>query len=136
MAGRLRRLGADAEIQEKFLRTSLPAVWVSAAVADKVLGKRGRTLDALKTARDGGEPGRSFATGTKVRLEVNGRFLPRAQGNDGLAGFSGTDPDLRREIVLVGAHLDHLGVDALGRVFQTSAVQRLANRAHLVIHHR
>lgn len=104
-------------IQAKFHREGLPALWVAGAVADRLLGKRGRTLADLKASRDRGEPGRSFATDVKVRVEVNGKFYPSVRGNNVLGGIRGADPDLRHEVVVVGAHLDHLGTDATGRVF-------------------
>ena len=104
-------------IQEKFHRLDLPALWIASDVADRILAKQGRTVADLRKARDDGEPGRSFATATKARGEVHGRFEPHAQGRNALAGFPGSDPDLRHEVVLVGAHMDHIGTDPLGRVF-------------------
>lgn len=104
-------------IQAIFHRPGLPALWIDGASADRILEKRGRTLADLKATRDAGEPGRSFGTGVKVALEVNAQFWPAVKGHNVLAGIRGTDPDLRHEVVLVGAHLDHLGTDALGRVF-------------------
>ena len=104
-------------IQEKFHRSTLPALWVASSVADRILEKRGRTLADLKTSRDGGDPGRSFGTGVSVRVEVNGRFHPKVLGHNAVAMMRGSDPDLRHEVVVVGAHLDHLGLDAAGRVF-------------------
>jgi hypothetical protein len=104
-------------IQEKYHRADLPAVWVSEAVADRILAPRGRTLSDLKRQRDGGDPGRSFATSKFVRLEVHGRLLGDARGRNVLARLEGSDPELSREAVLVGGHLDHLGLDPLGRVF-------------------
>jgi hypothetical protein len=104
-------------IQERYHAKGLPAVWISEAVADRILGARGRTLAGLKKQRDDGDPGRSFGTGTTVRLEVHGRVLEAALGRNVLARIDGSDPALAREAVLVGAHLDHLGVDARGQVF-------------------
>jgi hypothetical protein len=104
-------------IQGEFFAPRLPAAWVSAEVADRLLGKHGRTLAELRRARDEGDPGRSFGTGAKVRLEVHGRFAPQAEGRNALGGIPGRDPDLRNEVILVGAHLDHLGVDPTGQVF-------------------
>src|SRR6185503_15223573 len=75
------------------------------------------TLADLRKGRDEGDPGRSFATGTKVRLEVHGRFAPEAEGRNALGGIPGRDPDLRNEVILVGAHMDYIGVDPTGQVF-------------------
>jgi hypothetical protein len=106
-----------------------------------MLGKRGRTLADLKASRDKGEPGRSFGTGVTVRLEVNGKHYPRVQGNNVIGGIRGRDPDLRNEVILVGAHLDHLGTDATGRVFNgaddnASGSATLLALAETLIHNR
>jgi aminopeptidase YwaD len=121
-------------VQERFHRADLPAVWVSQATADEILAPRGRAFADLKKTRDDGQPGHSFATSTTVKLEVHGRIVPKAKGRNVLARIDGADPALAKEAVLVGAHLDHLGTDPLGRVFNgaddnasgTSSVVHLA----------
>lgn len=104
-------------IQPRFFRANLPAVWVSGAIADRLLAKSGKTLEAWKTAKAAGESLRSFATGSRAKVEVHGRMNPEAQGRNGLGGIVGKDPDLRGEVVIVAAHADHLGVDPTGQVF-------------------
>jgi hypothetical protein len=104
-------------IQERFHRSDLPALWISETAADRLLAPRGRTVADLRRQRDGGDPGKSFAAGTTVRLEVHGRLLSKAVGRNVLGRIEGTDPSLASEAVLVGAHLDHLGTDPTGRVF-------------------
>ncbi len=128
-------------IQNKFHRPNLPALWVAGATADKLLGKRGRTLAELKASRDQGEPGRSFGTGVTVKIEVNGKYYPQVQGNNVIGGIRGRDADLRHEVVLVGAHLDHLGTDATGRVFNgaddnASGSATLLALAETLVHNR
>ena len=119
-------------IQQRFFRPNLPAVWVSGAAADRIVrlapangagkdaaGKDvpGTSILQLKRAADAGEPSKSFATGVKATLEVNGKFVAKAVGRNVIGGFLGTDPDLRGETIVIGAHADHLGVDATGRIF-------------------
>ncbi len=104
-------------IQERFHRHALPALWVSRALADRILAKGGKTLEQLKAERDAGDPGRSFATGAQVKVEVHGRFNAEAQARNGLGGILGRSADLRGEVVLVGAHMDHLGTDPTGQVY-------------------
>ncbi|HVG93975.1 MAG TPA: M20/M25/M40 family metallo-hydrolase, partial [Planctomycetota bacterium] len=111
------RTATPGTIQERFHRAGMPALWITSEYADGILAKAGRTLEDLKAQRDRGEPGRSFGTGTTVRVEVNGQFLPQAIGNTALAGWFGRDPDLRGEAIIVGAHADHLGEDATGRIY-------------------
>ena len=104
-------------IQERFHRGTLPALWLSGAVADRLLASKKTTLAELKAARDGGSWGQGFATGMRVAMEVHARFVPNAKGHNALGAIPGRDPDLVEEVILVGAHMDHLGVGPDGQVF-------------------
>ena len=104
-------------IQDRFYRSSLPALWISGKVADTLFAGRKTTLAELKKSRDEGTPGKGFATGVKVRMEVNATYKPDAKGHNAMGAIKGRDPDLVHEIVLVGAHMDHLGVGPDGQVF-------------------
>ena len=105
-------------IQPAWFRPDMPGLSLSRAVTDKILAASKTTLDAERKARDAAkEAGKAIATGTRVALEVHMDHLPRARGHNALGAIPGRDPDLRGEVVLVGAHMDHLGVDALGRVY-------------------
>lgn len=105
-------------IQERWFHADLPALSLSRAVVDRVLAGAKTTLEAERKARDAAATaGKPLATGAKVALEVHMDHLPHARGHNALGAIPGRDPDLRGEVVLVGAHMDHLGVDALGRVY-------------------
>lgn len=58
----------------------------------------------------------SFATGIKAFLSVNARFEEKRPTRNVLGKISGSDPMLKDEYVIIGAHMDHLGVDPLGEV--------------------
>jgi len=58
----------------------------------------------------------SFATGIKAFLSVNARFEEKRPTRNVLGKISGSDPLLKDESVIIGAHMDHLGVDPLGEV--------------------
>jgi len=58
----------------------------------------------------------SFATGIKAFLSVNARFEEKRPTRNVLGKISGSDPQLKDEAVIIGAHMDHLGVDPLGEV--------------------
>jgi len=104
-------------IQDRFYRASLPALWISGTIADTLFAKHETTLAALKATRDEGAPGKGFATGVKVAMEVHATYMPRAKGHNALGAIRGRDPDLTEEIILVSAHMDHLGVAPDGQVF-------------------
>ncbi len=104
-------------IQNRFRRGKLPALWMSGKVADTIFAGQKTTLAALKKSRDEGKPGKGFATGVKIQMEVHADYVPRAKGHNALGSIKGRDPDLKDEIILVGAHMDHLGVGPDGQVF-------------------
>ena len=62
-----------------------------------------------------------FATGRRVALEIHGTTHLQASCRNLLAVHRGTDPALAEEVVLLGAHYDHLGAGADGRVFPGAA---------------
>lgn len=101
-------------IQARFHAAKLPALWVAGPVAKVFLASRGL---ALADARSKAEPGQGFATGVRVAMEVRGRKIDNALGHNVLGAIKGRDPDLKDEVIVVGAHLDHLGVAPDGQVF-------------------
>ncbi len=58
----------------------------------------------------------SFETGVKAFVAVRTTYDPKRKARNVLAKISGTDPKLREEYVIVGAHMDHLGISPLGDV--------------------
>jgi len=84
------------------------AGFVTRAVADALLAPGGRSLDAVAAAIDAAFAPQSFPLGVRARLAV---ALERRRGPTAnvVAAIPGTDPRLRDEAVVVGAHYDHLG---------------------------
>ncbi len=62
-----------------------------------------------------GEPA-SFETGVKAFVAVRTTFDPKRKARNILAKISGTDPVLKKEYVIFGAHMDHLGISPLGEI--------------------
>ena len=58
----------------------------------------------------------SFNTGKKARMEVKVEHDAECIGKNVLGMIRGTDPDVGDEIIVLGAHLDHLGV-RFGQVY-------------------
>ena len=104
-------------IQAQYYRAKVPGLWLSHAAVDKLLAPTGKKIAALKKAYDDGKGAGSFETGSTAALEVQSEFKKAALGHNVLARIDGRDPDLKKEIVLIGAHCDHLGVDPTGKVF-------------------
>ena len=59
----------------------------------------------------------SFATGVRAFINLKAGFDEKRQAPNILARIAGTDPKLKNEYVIIGAHYDHLGVDQAGDVF-------------------
>ena len=88
---------------------SILAASVTRASGDALLAPSGKRLSELADAIDQARAPRSFAlAGVRVRLEVN---LVRERGTAAnvVGILPGTDPRLRHEAVVIGAHYDHLG---------------------------
>jgi hypothetical protein len=86
-----------------------PQVHVTRALADALLATSGRDLGALQAEIDAQQAPRSFATGTRARLDVKAAYDPSRRAPNVVAVLEGQDPERKDEAVVVGAHLDHVG---------------------------
>lgn len=86
----------------------LPEAMVSEAFADRLLADRKLSVAELRKvlAKGGTAP---FRTGRKVRFSVTGLPWREVTTHNLLAALPGSDPSVKGEYVLVGAHLDHIG---------------------------
>jgi Zn-dependent M28 family amino/carboxypeptidase len=92
-------------------RVRIPAVEISAALASTLLQGTGRSLDEI--ARESESPrGRRPFPIPNVRIDVSTSVqrVPVPDRNV-VAGMAGSDPQLREEWIILGAHLDHEGAD-------------------------
>ncbi len=87
---------------------SILAAFVTRAVADALLAPGGRRLADVAATIDAGFSPQSFPLAVRARLEV---LLLRQRGTAAnvVAALPGTDPRLREEAIVIGAHYDHLG---------------------------
>ena len=90
-----------------------PVLEITAEVASRILGE-----DVLALAAridESGKPKQSRGKGATV--ELSSGFENRAVAIDNVVGFlEGSDPELRDQVIVLGAHFDHIGVDSWGRV--------------------
>lgn len=82
-----------------------PCIAVDRSIASDLLG------------RDPGKANRG-AVGADTRLRVTLVCDPARKTFNVLGIIPGTDPKVANEVVLVGAHFDHLGDDGSGRIFR------------------
>jgi hypothetical protein len=94
--------------------TSLLAAQAKREVVERRLAERGVSLAALKDRIDReGAPSSMPIEGMSVALEINLAELLRPAQNV-VAVLPGSEPSLRRENIVIGAHYDHLGLGHYG----------------------
>ena len=65
---------------------------------------------------DKGKP-QSFGTGVKAFISLNSYFDEKRPTRNVLAKITGSDRTLKDEYVVIGGHMDHLGISPLGEVY-------------------
>jgi hypothetical protein len=95
--------------------SALPGLWITPAVADAILHPLGRSIRSCQEEMDRQLAPQSADTGTALLMELVARRLDATASNL-LALWPGSDPALREETIILGAHHDHFGVQA-GLIF-------------------
>lgn len=83
--------------------------FVDETVARDLLKGTGRSLEELRRLSREGK-GRAVNTGKEVCLESHTQYYPDRRGCNVIGLIEGSDPVLKNEYIMVGAHLDHLGM--------------------------
>jgi len=84
----------------------------------------------------------SLATGVKTFVSVNATFNPKTPTRNVLSKISGADKNLKDEYIIIGAHMDHLGVSPMGDVYNgandngsgTVVIMELARASLTILH--
>ena len=88
-----------------------PMVYVSMEVANDLLGRSKRTIGELKEEIDRLGKSHSFSLQQNVSLSIH--VYESQQSTVNVVGMiEGTDPVLREEVIIVGAHYDHLSISS------------------------
>src|SRR5438093_11894939 len=90
---------------------ALPGLWLTSAAADALLQPVGRSVRSFQEEMDRQLAVRSADTGTELLLELVARRLD-ATASNALALWPGSDPLLRADALILGAHHDQFGVPA------------------------
>jgi hypothetical protein len=85
-----------------------PAV-IGEKAADLILKDRGFQSAVLRSDLTRYKRPLSFSTGKRIKLALKVRHVPNGRGYNVAGMIEGSDPALRREYVVVGAHADHCG---------------------------
>jgi len=83
---------------------------IGKAVTDDIFSGTGKTIDdCLKLIRTERKP-QSFNTAKIVTIKCNTKHFPDGIGTNVIGKIEGTDPVLKDNPIIIGAHLDHLGM--------------------------
>lgn len=89
-----------------------PSMVVDLPIAEALLAGTGPGLAGVKAAVDSARQPRSRALALGARMSVRARYEERRPSVNVVGVLEGSDPALRGQAVLVGAHLDHVGEQA------------------------
>lgn len=111
----------------RFDGTTLPGIVVTQSAADDLIASSGRrTSDLIRqvqdqTSRLGSSPpppSPAFALGDRVRVSVPLTAVRDVEAANVVGLIRGTDADAAKRAVVVGGHLDGIGTDPDGTLFQ------------------
>jgi len=86
-----------------------PRLMVDVPVAQEMLTATGLRLADLKTAIDSTRQPHSCELNASVRVEVKARYQAKQPSVNVIGILEGSDPALRDQCLVIGAHLDHVG---------------------------
>ena len=90
--------------------TDLPQLHIDISLADKLLENSGLRLGQLQQIIDSTERPSSMYLIPHVKVKVNATYFPSAITMN-IAGYiQGCDPQLNKDYIVLGAHLDHVGM--------------------------
>jgi hypothetical protein len=89
---------------------------ISDRVGDSLFAERGQTVAGIKEELLRSKRPDSFDLVSKIRYRVKSHHVPDGVGYNVVSFVNGSDRRLRRECIVVGAHLDHCGKH-LGIIF-------------------
>jgi hypothetical protein len=89
-----------------------PQLQISFEAANRLLSRTGFSIGDCQTKIDEKKKPLSMNLAAKTKIEVNAIYEKEAKTMNVIAMIEGTDPKLKQEFVVVGAHLDHVGSQA------------------------
>lgn len=111
-----RRFSPRMRITGKDYGVRIPAVMIDGKLADYILGDRYSLLEIQKKMDKTMTPYSFLLPGRKVTMDIFFKKESIEAGNIA-AKVVGSDPELKNEVVIIGAHYDHVGKDNRGQVY-------------------
>ncbi len=90
--------------------TNLPAFHLSPGMADKIVATAETNLSTLQASLEEGKKPSSVKINADIDLEVISRYHPKRPALNVIGFIEGRDPELSKEVVIIGAHHDHFGI--------------------------
>ena len=91
---------------------NFPEIHIDLPVADEIFSGGNHTLKDLQTLIDSTKKPFSLPLIQKVDLEVNTKYEKEKEVVNVVGMIEGSDPELKNEYLIIGAHLDHVGSQA------------------------
>lgn len=108
--GFLQRPGMRLDYPVKRGEEQLPTFFVSERLASKIFGgKPGKKLAKLRKKMAKTRETLSFEIDTQIQIKVD-RNRQQYTGENVLGFIEGSDPELKKEVVVITAHYDHIGI--------------------------
>ncbi|MDE2758131.1 MAG: M28 family peptidase, partial [Acidobacteriota bacterium] len=113
---------ARAHLSDRLDTLSIPVVRMTFAAGERLLGQAdgpeipSRSLEELQDRIDRTGRAQSFSLQGRLDMQVSYRRR-QLQGYNVIGHLPGSDPVLKDEFIILGAHHDHMGVDEKGRIF-------------------
>lgn len=91
---------------------SFPQLHISPEVANDFLSLVNVTIKECQEKIDNRKSPFSFLTRRKVHIKVSAKYQKSAMTMNVVGMIEGSDPELKEEYLIIGAHLDHVGLQA------------------------
>jgi hypothetical protein len=91
-------------------RENFVYVHVGDSVVKDIFSGTGRVHNEIVSVIDKTLKPQSFNTAKVVTIKMSTAHFPEGKGSNVIGILKGSDPELSKEVIIIGAHLDHLGM--------------------------
>ena len=95
---------------------NVPQLHIDISAANEFLKKRKKSVSDLQKLIDSTKTPASFNLNVLAKINVKAKYEKEKATKNVIGFLEGNDPLLKEEIVIVGAHLDHVGMQA-GKIY-------------------
>lgn len=110
---------------------NFPEIHIGLNLADELFGESGKSLKQMQTKIDFEKAPASLPLRHQVDLEVHTKYEKEKEVVNIIGVLEGSDPELKNEYLILGAHLDHVGEQA-GKIYFPGANDNASGSAALL----